>query len=121
MSQDWFKVAQMAGIRKGSIVRSYDFMHTNETYVLGEVVDIGPVEGSKGHLAVHIKGIKQVMDGRETPLYGQMYYPFLMHMQERQWGDENLGPGIVLLELCLLVNHFLQFVLTIRIDGCERL
>ena len=96
MSQDWFKVAQMAGIRKGSIVRSYDFMHTNDTYVLGEVVDIGPVEGSKGYDAVHIKGITQVMDGRETPLYGQMYYPFLMHMQDRQWGDRNLGPGIVL-------------------------
>jgi|MDTB01.1.fsa_nt_gb hypothetical protein len=96
MAQDWFKLAQMAGIRKGSIIRSYDFMHTNDTYILGEVVEIGPVEGSKGHLAVHIKGIKQVMDGSETPLYGQMYYPFLMHMQDRQFGDQNLGPGIVL-------------------------
>ena len=115
MSQDWFKVAQMAGIRKGSIVRSYDFMHTNDTYVLGEVVDIGPVEGSKGYDAVHIKGITQVMEGRETPLYGQMYYPFLMHMQDRQWGDRNL-----VLESCLTANRFLRFVLTIRIDGCER-
>ena len=96
MSQDWFKVAQMAGIRIGSIVRSYDFMHTNDSYILGEVVDIGPVEGSKGHDAIHIKGIAQVMEGREMRLGSQMYYPFLMHLQDRVWSGENLGPGIVL-------------------------
>jgi len=112
MSQDWGQVARDAGIKIGTMVRSYDFAFDNSNYVEGRVVAIAPWEGchpgcDTDH--VHIQVVRQFMgcnscnnkgwkgeipnmsvcescDGkgkREIPPMNSMIYPHISHLESR--------------------------------------
>jgi len=64
MSQYWSQVARDAGIKIGTMVRSYDFAFDNSNYAEGRVVAIAPWEGchpgcDTDH--VHIQVVRQFM------------------------------------------------------------